>query len=70
VGALLSRFEYRGEVIDDRIENLESAKSSILDVDLAAEQTNLVSKQVLTEAAIAALSQANQMKSSLLSLVR
>jgi len=37
---------------------------------LAAEQTNLVSKQVLTEAAIAALSQANQMKSSLLSLVR
>jgi len=70
VGALLSRFEYRGEVIDDRIENLESAKSSILDVDLASEQTNLVSKQVLTEAAIAALSQANQMKSSLLSLVR
>jgi len=37
---------------------------------LAAEQTNLVSNQVLTEASIASLSQANQMKSSLLSLVR
>ncbi len=70
IGALLSRFEYRGDINNDRIENLESARSSILDVDLAAEQTNLVSKQVLTEAAIAALSQANQMKSSLLSLIR
>lgn len=70
VGALLSRFEYRGDVIDSSIENLTAAASSILDVDIASEQSNLVSKQVLTEAAIAALSQANQMKSSLLSLVR
>lgn len=70
VGSLLSRFEYRGDVIDSSIENLTAATSSIMDVDIAAEQTNLVSKQVLTEAAIAALSQANQMKSSLLSLVR
>jgi flagellin len=70
VGALLSRFEYRGDVVDSSIENLSSAKSSIMDVDIASEQSNLVSKQVLTESAIAALSQANQMKSSLLSLVR
>jgi flagellin len=70
VGALLSRFEYRGEVVDSAIENLSAAASSIMDVDLAAEQSNLVSKQVLTEASIAALAQANQMKSSLLSLVR
>jgi flagellin len=70
VGALLSRFEYRGDVVNSMVENLDAAKSVILDVDLASEQTNLVSKQVLTEAAIAALSQANQMKSSLLSLVR
>ncbi|MFA7276645.1 MAG: flagellin [Pseudobdellovibrionaceae bacterium] len=70
IGALLSRLEYRGDVIDSSIENLQAAASVILDVDIAAEQTNLVSKQVLTEASIAALSQANQMKSSLLSLVR
>ncbi len=70
VGSLLSRFQYRSEVIDSSIENLTAARSAIVDVDLASEQTNLVSKQVLTEAAIAALSQANQMKSSLLSLVR
>ena len=70
VGSLLSRFQYRGDVIDSSIENLTAARSAIMDVDIAAEQANLVSKQVLTEASIAALSQANQMKSSLLSLVR
>ncbi len=70
VGALLSRFEYRGDVIDSSIENLTSAQSAIMDVDIAAEQSNLVSRQVLTEASIAALTQANQMKSSLLALVR
>jgi len=70
VGSLLSRFDFRSEIINQTTENLDAARSSIMDVDLAAEQTNLVSKQVLTEAAIAALSQANQMKSSLLSLVR
>ena len=70
VGALLSRFEYRGDVVDSSIENLTAATSVIMDVDIAAEQSNLVSKQVLTEASIAALAQANQMKSSLLSLVR
>lgn len=64
VGSLLSRFEYRGDVIASSIENLTSAASAIMDVDLAAEQTQLVSNQVLTEASIASLSQANQMKSS------
>ena len=70
LGAYLSRFEYRGDVIASSIENLEAAQSAIMDVDIASEQTNFVGKQVLTEASIAALSQANQMKSALLSLVR
>lgn len=70
VGALISRFEFRGDIVDTAIENLAAARSSIIDVDIAAEQTNLTSKQVLTEAAIAALAQANQMKTSLLALVR
>lgn len=70
VGSLLSRFDYRGDVVDVSIDSLSAAKSAIMDVDIAAEQSNLISKQVLTESAIAALAQANQMKSSLLSLVR
>lgn len=70
LGSQISRFEYRADYIDTAIENLNAAASVIMDTDIAAEQSNLVSKQVMTEAAIAALAQANQMKSSLLSLVR
>jgi flagellin len=70
IGALISRFEYRGDVVDTQTDNLDAARSAIMDVDLAAEQTMLTSKRVLTESSIAALAQANQMKSSLLSLVR
>ena len=70
VGALTSAFEFQGEVIATQIENLAAAKSSIADVDIAAEQTRFTNYQVLTEAAIAGLAQANQMKTSLLSLIR
>ncbi len=70
IGASISRFEYRGEYIESAVDNLSSAKSTIMDVDIASEQTNLTAKQVLTEAAIASLAQANQSKASLLSLLR
>jgi len=70
VGALISRFEYHGDFVNTQMDNLDSARSSIMDVDIAEEQTKLTSAQVLTESSIAALAQANQMKSSLLSLVR
>lgn len=69
-GALTSAFEFQGEVISSQIENLSAAKSSISDVDIAAEQSRFTNYQVLTEAAIAGLAQANQMKTSLLSLIR
>ena len=70
VGSLISRFEYRSEYIESAVENLSAARSSIMDVDIASEQTNLTAKQVLTEAAIASLAQANQSKASLLALLR
>ena len=70
VGATLSRFEYRGDVISTSLENLESAASAITDVDIAAEQTNFTNAQTLTSAAIAALGQANSMSQSLLKLLQ
>tara|TARA_Y100001001_G_scaffold123424_1_gene121765 strand:+ start:574 stop:1398 length:825 start_codon:yes stop_codon:yes gene_type:complete len=70
VGSLASRFEFRGEVIANAIENTAAATSSIMDVDVAAEQTKLTNARVQTEAAIAGLAQANQMTSSLLTLLR
>ncbi len=70
VGATLSRFEFRGDVISTSLENLESAASAITDVDIASEQTNFTNAQTLTSAAISALSQANSMSQSLLKLLQ
>jgi flagellin len=70
VGALQSAVGFQGENVATQIENLSAAKSAIADVDIAAEQTRFTNFQVLTEAAIAGLSQANQMTQSLLSLLR
>jgi flagellin len=70
VGALQSAIGFQGEVVATQIENLQAAKSAIADVDIAAEQTRFTNFQVLTEAAIAGLAQANQITQSLLSLLR
>jgi flagellin len=70
VGALQSAVGFQGEVVATQIENLQAAKSAIADVDIAAEQTRFTNFQVLTEAAIAGLAQANQITQSLLSLLR
>ncbi len=70
VGSYQSRFEFREDVINTEIENLDAAKSTILDTDIAEEQSRYVTAQVMTEVATAALAQANNMKTSLLSLVQ
>jgi len=44
VGSLISRFEFRGDYLSNAIDNLSAARSSIIDVDIAAEQSNLVSR--------------------------
>ncbi len=70
VGATMSRFEFRSETIDTTSENLQSAESAIMDADVAAEKSELSSADVKTQAAIAALAQANQMPQNLLSLLK
>jgi len=70
VGALQSRLEFREDVINTSIENLEAAKSTITDTDIATEQSTYTTAQVMTQVATAALAQANNMKTSLLSLVQ
>jgi flagellin len=70
VGAFTSAFQFQNTNINTQIENLTAAKSTIVDVDIAEAQTNFTNAQVLTEAATAALAQANQITTSLLSLLR
>jgi flagellin len=70
VGGLISRFDFRGQQIATSLENIDAAKSNILDVDLAEEQSKLVSSQVLVQASVSALSQANQLPQTLLRLLQ
>ena len=70
VGAQMSRFEYHAQQLTSAEENLDAAQSAIVDADVAEEQSKLASAEVKTEAAIAALAQANEMPRALLNLLR
>ncbi|NFV79665.1 flagellin [Magnetospirillum aberrantis] len=70
VGASMSRFDFRSQTIDTSIENLSAAESAVMDADVASEKSKLASADVLAQAAIAALTQANAMPQNLLSLLK
>ena len=56
--------------IDNRAENLSAANSRIIDVDVAAETAELTKNNILQQAALSVLAQANQQPSSALNLLR
>lgn len=70
VGASMSRFDFRSQTIATSQENLSSAESAVMDADVASEKSKLASADVKAQAAIAALTQANQMPQELLSLLK
>jgi flagellin len=70
VGALTSRFDFRSEQIATTVQNTQIAKSNMMDVDVTAEKSHLAIAQVRTQAAIAVLSQANQLPQGLIDLLR
>ena len=69
VGARISRFEFASANLATTIENLDASRSVLLDVDMAAEMSNFSSKQVLLQASVAMLAQANQQPQQLLKLL-
>jgi len=70
IGAQMSRFDYRGQMIDTSIENLAAAQSAIMDADVAEQQSLLTTAEVLTDASISALSHANDMATRLSRLLQ
>ena len=68
IGANQSRLEFAGANVSTSIENLDAARSQLLDLDVASEMTRFSSKQVLEQAGTAMLAQANQMPQMLLRL--
>lgn len=69
-GAQMSRFEFVSANIATSIENMDAARSTLMDVDVAAEMTQFTSAQVLMQANVAMLAQANQLPQNLLRLLQ
>jgi flagellin len=70
VGANQNRLEFASANIATTIENTEAARSQLMDLNIASEMSNFTSKQILVQAGVAMLAQANQMPGNLLQLFR
>lgn len=69
LGALQSRFQSTIRNLTNISENLSSARSQIMDTDFASETANLTRNQIMQQASISVLSQANQRPQAALSLL-
>jgi flagellin len=70
VGATQNRMTVTVSNLAVAQENLTAANSRIRDVDVASESSNLTKSQILSQAGLAVLAQANQLPQSALSLLR
>jgi flagellin len=69
LGAMQNRLENTISNLQIQAENMQAAESRISDVDVASEMTEFVRNQVLTQAAVAMLSQANSLPQMALQLI-
>jgi flagellin len=70
LGAIQNRFSSTIDNLAASVENLSSARSQIRDADFAAETAELSRNQILQQAGIAMLSQANSAPQNVLSLLQ
>jgi flagellin len=68
LGALQNRLDFASGNISIAIENTEAARSNLMDLDIASEMSTFVSKQILLQAGVSMLAQANQLPQNLLRL--
>ena len=69
LGALQNRFQSTIRNLSNISENLSSARSQIRDTDFAAETAELTRNQIIQQASVSVLSQANQRPQTALSLL-
>ena len=69
LGAIQNRLESTIRNLDVAAENLTSSESRIRDVDVALETVTMTRNQILLQAGVAALSQANQLPQTVLQLL-
>ncbi len=70
IGAYENRLEHTGNSIDITEENMTGAFSRLMDTDMAEEMTEYTNQQVLNQAGISILTQANQRLSEMLQLLQ
>ncbi len=70
LGAIQNRFESTISNLQATNENLTASRSRILDTDFAAETANLTRGQILQQAGVAMLAQANALPNNVLALLR
>ena len=70
IGAGQNVLDYTVQNLKNAVVNVKAAESTIRDVDMAEEMANFTKNNILTRAAQAMLSQANQSSQSVLSLLR
>ena len=68
MGAVMNRLDHAVSNLSNVSTNLKVAKGRIEDADFAAETANLARTQVLQQASMAMLSQANASKQNILAL--
>ena len=68
-GSVQNRIQYTQANLEVYSQNLASAVSGIVDVNMAAEMTNFTKNQVLQQAGVAILAQANQIPTAVLKLI-
>ncbi len=69
LGALQNRLENTVTNLQVQSENLQAAESRISDVDVASEMTEFVRQQILSQSAVAMLSQANSLPRMAMQLI-
>lgn len=69
-GAQQNRLESRGRFLAASVEATEASKARIMDADMAVETSNLARAQILQQAGVAMLAQANAQPQLILSLLR
>lgn len=68
IGASMNRLSYAAANLASTVENVQAAESAIRDVDMAAEMTTFTKNQILMQASVSMLAQANQSPQLMLSL--
>lgn len=68
IGAFQNRLGFAADNLATTIENTEASRSTLIDLDVASEMSQFVARQVVTQAGLSMLAQANQVPQQLLRL--